>query len=131
MAASELRRELLAGVDFRVYQSAGEVVGVMGVQDVKDVTLIRHAYVIQERQRQRIGSLLLGELRERASRPVLVGTWADASWAIRFYEKNGFTLVSPAAKDRLLASYWTVPRRQAEVSVVLADGAALKALSID
>ena len=93
----------------------------MGVQQVQDVTLIRHAYVRTSGQRQGIGGHLLSCLRELAKEPVLIGTWADAAWAIRFYEKHGFRLVSQREKDRLLNKYWTVPERQIETSVVLAD----------
>ncbi|MBW2050571.1 MAG: GNAT family N-acetyltransferase, partial [Deltaproteobacteria bacterium] len=83
--------------------------------------LIRHAYVRTDRQNQGIGSRLLSELRRKTNRPILIGTWADASWAIRFYEKHGFRLVSPVEKERLLRKYWSVPDRQIETSVVLAD----------
>jgi GNAT superfamily N-acetyltransferase len=93
----------------------------MGIQAVQDVTLIRHAYVRTTNQKRGIGALLLSHLRELASTPVLIGTWADAVWAIRFYERHGFQLVDPQEKDQLLERYWTVPERQIETSVVLAD----------
>jgi N-acetylglutamate synthase-like GNAT family acetyltransferase len=93
----------------------------MGIQEVQDVTLIRHAYVRASSQKSGIGARLLSHLREMADTPILIGTWADAVWAIRFYEKHGFRMVDPQEKDRLLNQYWTVPQRQIEKSVVLAD----------
>jgi len=93
----------------------------MGLQQVRDVTLIRHAYVRTSSQKRGIGALLLSHLRELAKGPVLIGTWADAVWAIRFYEKHGFQMVSPREKNQLLRKYWTIPDRQIETSVVLAD----------
>jgi GNAT superfamily N-acetyltransferase len=121
MSADELRYELAAGVFFSGYDDGGELAGVMGVQNVKDVTLIRHAYVRTDWQGRGIGSALLRHLDALTELPVLLGTWADASWAIRFYEKHGFRRVSPLEKNRLLATYWTIPERQIETSVVLAD----------
>ena len=97
------------------------LIGVMGIQPVKDVTLIRHAYVRTSSQKRGLGGHLLSHLRELASGPVLIGTWADAVWAIRFYEKYGFQLVGPQEKDRLLKKYWSIPKRQIETSVVLVD----------
>src|SRR2546429_8513559 len=91
----------------------------MGLQEIRDVTLIRHAYVRARRQRGGIGGELLTALAQRARSPLLVGTWAAAHWAIRFYEKHGFRLVAAAGKDRLLDAYWTIPARQRDVSVVL------------
>jgi len=93
----------------------------MGLQPVQDVTLIRHAYVRSSSQKRGLGARLLSHLRELASGPVLIGTWADAVWAIHFYERYGFQLVGPQEKDRLLRKYWTIPERQIETSVVLAD----------
>jgi GNAT superfamily N-acetyltransferase len=95
--------------------------GVMGLQRVRDVTLVRHAYVLTANQRRGVGASLLSRLRDLTKAPMLIGTWADAAWAIKFYEKNGFELVGPALKDRLLQQYWTVSQRQADASVVLAD----------
>jgi N-acetylglutamate synthase-like GNAT family acetyltransferase len=120
MPHKELREEIGAGVVFWGYEEDGELAGVMGIQHVRDVTLIRHAYVRSASQRRGIGVALLESLRAQADRPVLIGTWADASWAISFYEKHGFRLVSPEEKDRLLRTYWTVSERQIETSVVLA-----------
>ncbi|MFZ5649914.1 MAG: GNAT family N-acetyltransferase [Bacillota bacterium] len=116
------KHEIDEGVVFWGYEERGELVGVMGVQDVLDVTLVRHAYVRTEKRNSGIGGKLLSFLYSGISRPVLIGTWADAVWAISFYEKHGFKLVSPEEKNRLLKKYWSVPERQIETSVVLADG---------
>jgi len=95
----------------------GQLLGVMGIQDVKDVTLIRHAYVRTVKRNQGIGGELLSHLRKQTTRPVLIGTWAAAAWAIGFYEKHGFRLVSPEEKNRLLKTYWSIPDRQIDTSV--------------
>lgn len=121
MPREELRHEIDDGVVFWGYEEAGVLVGIMGIQPVCDVTLIRHAYVRMARRNQGIGSKLLAALREKTLHPVLVGTWAAARWAVRFYEKHGFRLVTPEEKDRLLRKYWLIPERQVETSVVLAD----------
>lgn len=121
MPKDELRYEMDEGVMFWGYEEDGELVGVMGVQHVQDVTLIRHAYVRPAKQNQGIGGKLLSVLRQQTTRPILIGTWADAVWAIRFYQKHGFRLVSPEEKERLLKRYWSIPERQVETSVVLAD----------
>jgi GNAT superfamily N-acetyltransferase len=121
MSREQLRHEIYEGVVFWGYQDAGSLLGVMGIQAVQDVTLIRHAYVRTTNQKRGIGALLLSHLRELAGTPILIGTWADAVWAIRFYERHGFQLVGPQEKDQLLKRYWTVPERQIETSVVLAD----------
>ncbi len=121
MSKDELRHEIDEGVVFWGYEEDGELAGVMGVQHVQDVTLIRHAYVRTVKQNQGVGGRLLSRLRKQTTRPILVGTWADAIWATRFYEKHGFRLVSPQEKDRLLRKYWSIPERQIETSVVLAD----------
>jgi GNAT superfamily N-acetyltransferase len=120
MSRVELVSEIAAGVAFSVWDKSGEIAGVMGIQPVFDVTLIRHAYVRPSRQGQGIGTALLNALRRQALTPLLVGTWANATWAIRFYERNGFTLVSNSERDDLLRRYWTVSQRQRDVSVVLA-----------
>ena len=120
MDAGELDRELTAGVAFWGYEQDGELVGVMGVQRVRDVELIRHAYVRPEAQGQGVGGALLEHLRGGASLPMLVGTWAAAEWAIRFYQRHGFELVSPERTAELLRAYWTIPDEQIETSVVLA-----------
>jgi GNAT superfamily N-acetyltransferase len=121
MPRDELRHEIEAGVVFWGYEEEADLVGVMGLQDVRDVTLIRHAYVRTARQRQGVGGALLSFLREQTERPVLLGTWADAFWAVRFYETHGFRRVTPEEKNRLLRTYWSIPERQIETSVVLAD----------
>jgi N-acetylglutamate synthase-like GNAT family acetyltransferase len=121
MPEDELRHELGAGVAFWGWEQAGALVGVMGLQEVADVALIRHAYVATAARRTGIGGRLLAFLLERTSRPVLVGTWAAATWAVRFYEKHGFRVVSPVEKERLLRKYWNIPDRQIETSVVLAE----------
>ena len=121
MDRDELRHEIDTGVEFWGYEEDGKLVGVMGIQDVLDVTLIRHAYVRTTRQKRGVGGKLLSHLRTMTSRPILIGTWADASWAIRFYEKHGFRVVTPEEKDRLLRNYWSIPDRQIETSVVLAE----------
>lgn len=121
MSQDELQHEIDDGVIFWGYEDAGELIGVMGIQTVQDVTLIRHAYVCPSEQHAGIGGKLLTELRQKATSPLLIGTWADASWAIRFYEKHGFRLVTPEEKNRLLKKYWTIPERQVETSVVLAE----------
>jgi GNAT superfamily N-acetyltransferase len=121
MSPVELRHEIDAGVVFWGYEENGELAGVVGIQGMQDVTLIRHAYVCTARRNQGIGSKLLSFLRGQTTRPVLVGTWAAATWAIRFYEKHGFRLVTRAEKDRLLKKYWSIPERQIATSVVLGD----------
>jgi GNAT superfamily N-acetyltransferase len=121
MSSKELQYEIEEGVVFWGYEETGTLAGVMGLQQVRDVTLIRHAYVRTSSQKRGIGTHLLSHLRELAKGPVLIGTWADAAWAIRFYEKYGFRLVGAQEKDRLLRQYWTVPERQIETSVVLAN----------
>ncbi len=121
MSGEELRHEMDEGVMFWGYEEDGNLVGVMGTQEVEDVTLIRHAYVRTRRRNQGIGGKLLAHLRRRATSPILVGTWADASWAIRFYEKHNFQKVRPEEKDSLLRKYWSIPDRQIEISVVLAE----------
>jgi N-acetylglutamate synthase-like GNAT family acetyltransferase len=93
----------------------------MGIQEVQDVTLIRHAYVRRDQQKKGIGARLLSHLRELTNKPVLIGTWADAIWAIRFYEGHGFQIVDVQEKNRLLGKYWSIPERQLETSVVLVD----------
>ncbi len=120
MPREELEAEIAAGVAFWGVEQEGRLLGVMGIQPVKDVTLIRHAYVLPSHQGQGIGGELLEHLLTLAERPVLVGTWAAATWAVRFYERHGFRLVTTEEKDRLLRAYWSIPARQVETSVVLA-----------
>jgi N-acetylglutamate synthase-like GNAT family acetyltransferase len=121
MSKEKLQHEIDAGVTFSGFEINGELVGVMGLQHVQDVTLIRHAYVRTANQKQGIGVHLLSHLRELTHRPVLIGTWADATWAIRFYERYGFEEVGSEEKTHLLKKYWSIPDRQIETSVVLAD----------
>ena len=121
MSKDELRHEIAEGILFHGYEENGELVGVMGVQHVQGVTLIRHSYIRTAKRNQGIGWKLLSSLCKQANRPILIGTWADAVWAIRFYEKHSFGLVSSEEKDRLLKKYWSVRERQIETSVVLAD----------
>jgi GNAT superfamily N-acetyltransferase len=119
MSEAALRRELDAGVEFWGWEDSGVLDGVMGLQQVRDATLIRHAYVRTRAQGKGIGGALLQFLADRARGPLLVGTWADAAWAIRLYQRHGFRLVGPEEKDRLLATYWSISPRQTETSVVL------------
>ena len=121
MSENELRREIEDGVQFWGVEKEGQLVAVMGIQHVLDVSLIRHAYVRTDARQKGIGAKLLGALRVQTSRPMLMGTWAAASWAVRFYEKHGFRLVTPGEKDVLLKKYWNISDRQVQTSVVLAD----------
>ncbi len=122
MSREELRHEVDTGVVFwGVEEEQGGLMGVMGIQDVKDVTLIRHSYVRTSMRGRGMGGMLLGHLRTLTDRPVLIGTWADAVWAIRFYEKYGFRCTTPDEKNRLLMTYWNIPERQVETSVVMAE----------
>jgi GNAT superfamily N-acetyltransferase len=120
MSSDELQREIAAGVRFSAFVADERLTGVMGVQSVGDVDLIRHAYVRPDSQRGGVGAALLRYLRDASARPMLVGTWAAAGWAISFYRRHGFELVSPERKTELLRRYWTIPERQIETSVVLA-----------
>jgi len=120
MPTEELKEEIESGVIFYGWKEDDALVAVMGIQQVNDVTLIRHAYVLTSRQRRGMGEKLLRNLLSMArTSEVLVGTWKAASWAIRFYEKHGFRLVSNEEKNRLLRKYWNIPERQVETSVVL------------
>jgi GNAT superfamily N-acetyltransferase len=122
MPPADLDAEIAAGVVFWGYERDGVLTGVMGIQRVRDVELIRHAYVLPEAQGDGVGRALLAHLVERADAPLLVGTWAAAEWAIRFYARNGFSQVTRERKDRLLRAYWDIPPRQVETSVVLERG---------
>ena len=121
MPRTELEKEIRDGVNFWGYELDGKLVGVMGIQHVKDVTLIRHSYVRRENQNRGIGNKLLTNLLSQTLRPVLIGTWADAAWAIQFYTRSGFSQVPRSTKEILLRKYWSIPERQVETSVVLAD----------
>jgi len=121
MPLEELLREIEADVRFWVIEQGGRIVAAMGLQRVSDVALIRHAYVLPAQQGRGHGGALLEHLRELSEEPILVGTWRAAAWAVRFYRRHGFTLLDTIEADRLLRRYWSVPPRQREASVVLAD----------
>lgn len=121
MPREELEREIAHGVAFWVAEEEGRVVGVMGMQDKGAVALVRHAYVIPTTQRSGVGTKLLRHVQDLTDKPILIGTWADAAWAIDFYRRNGFAVVPNEEKERLLRTYWAIPDRQIETSVVLAD----------
>jgi N-acetylglutamate synthase-like GNAT family acetyltransferase len=121
MPKEELEAQIEDGVQFFCYVDEGKIIGVMGIQDKQDVYLIRHAYVKTSQRNKGVGTLLLQELIKDSDKPILIGTWKAAQWAIQFYEKHGFSLVLEEEKNRLLKKYWTIPDRQVETSVVLAD----------
>ena len=121
MSLKELETEIAASVTFFAYEANGQLIGVMGIQHIADVDLIRHAYVLPGNQHRGIGSALLSHLPNLSMRRMLVGTWTAAEWAIRFYQRHGFELVSPSQKTSLLRTYWTISERQIETSVVLAN----------
>src|SRR5258708_6744619 len=122
MPSDELDKEIAEGVVFWVAEEDGRLLAVMGIQDKGEVALVRHAYVAPSVQRKGVGTSLLRHVQGLTGKPVLIGTWAAASWAIEFYRRNGFTVVANPHKDRLLRTYWSIPARQIETSVVLADG---------
>jgi N-acetylglutamate synthase-like GNAT family acetyltransferase len=122
MPAHVLEREIAAGVAFWVAEEEGRVSGLMGIQDKGDVALVRHAYVAPTTQRSGVGTSLLRHVEGLVDKPILIGTWATATWAIDFYRRNGYSLVKSDEKDRLLRRYWSIPARQIETSVVLANG---------
>lgn len=121
MPAEELASEIEHGVVFWVAEDEGRLLGAMGIQDKDEVALVRHAYVAPGAQRGGVGTNLLRHIERLADKPVLIGAWADAKWAIDFYRRNGYAVLTGADKDALLARYWSVPARQMETSVVLAD----------
>ena len=121
MSLAELKQELEDGVVFWGFVENDNVIGVMGIQDKGDVALIRHAYIRTERKHEGIGSRLLQFLESETTKTILIGTWADATWAINFYQKNGYRLVSESEKDQLLSEYWKIPERQIQTSVVLVN----------
>ncbi len=121
MSREELKNEIASGINFYGFEKDGELIGVMGIQDVLDITLIRHAYVVTKERNKGIGSKLLNFLKTETEKPVLIGTWAAAKWAIGFYRRHGYKLVSVEEKDFLLRKYWNIPDRQIETSVVLVD----------
>jgi N-acetylglutamate synthase-like GNAT family acetyltransferase len=122
MNREELQSQIDDGVQFSCYVDNDEIIGVMGIQDKLEVALIRHAYVRTKQRKKGVGTILLQELIKDEKKPILIGTWKAADWAIRFYEKHGFRLVGEKEKDRLLKKYWAIPDRQIETSVVLVDG---------
>lgn len=121
MARAALEAEIADGVEFWGAEEVGRLLGVMGIQDRGEVALVRHAYVAPEAQRKGVGRALLAHVQGLARKPLLVGTWAAAEWAIAFYRRNGFALVADERKDALLRKYWSIPERQIETSVVLAS----------
>jgi N-acetylglutamate synthase-like GNAT family acetyltransferase len=121
MSSAEFEEEQAAGVVFWVAEQDGRLSGLMGIQDKGDVALVRHAYVASTTQRTGVGTNLLRHVQGLVDKPILIGTWAAAAWAIEFYRRNGFTVVTSTEKDRLLRTYWSIPARQIETSVVLAD----------
>jgi GNAT superfamily N-acetyltransferase len=121
MSAAELERETAAGIAFQGFEEGGRLVGIMGIQPIRDVDLIRHAYVVSQYQGRGIGRALLRHFRAGSARPMLIGTWAEADWAIAFYQRNGFRLVAPERASALLRTYWTIPESQIRASLVLAD----------
>lgn len=121
MPMEELQHEIADGVDFWGYEAQDRLVGVMGIQDKGDVALIRHAYVKTAERRKGIGTALVRHIEEQTTKPILIGTWSDAAWALRFYQKNGYELLSRSETERLLRKYWNVPERQIETSVVLGN----------
>ena len=122
MPPDELEREIIGGVVFWVADQDGPLSGVIGIQDKGDVALVRHAYVTPTTQRSGVGTKLLRHVEGLVDKPILIGTWAAASWAIEFYRRNGFTIVPTDHKDHLLRKYWSIPARQIETSIVLANG---------
>ena len=121
MPKDKLLHEIKEGVRFWGYEEDGKLLGVMGLQDVDDVSLIRHAYVRTEKRNSGIGGKLISHLKTLTNKPLLIGTWAAADWAIRFYEKHGFKVISLEEKNNSLKKYWNISERQLETSVVLAE----------
>jgi len=121
MPLDELKQGIRDGIVFWGYEADGELVGVMGIQDRGEVSLIRHAYVQTVQRRKGIGEKLLKYLEGMTAKPILIGTWSAAAWAIAFYEKNGYRPLSRPETERLLRKYWSIPERQIETSVVLAN----------
>lgn len=121
MSREELKHEIEDRVCFWGFEDENALIGVMGIQDKGDVTLIRHAYVRSNKRNQGIGTGLLGFLESATEKPILIGTWADATWAVAFYKKNGYRLLPEKEKNQLLRKYWIIPERQVITSVVLTN----------
>lgn len=121
MTPNGLGRDILEGLEIWGYERGGELIGVMGIQPMADVDLIRHAYVRPTVQRKGVGAALIQHVRRLTDRRILVGTWAAAGWAVAFYQRHGFEPVRSPLAERLMRKYWSVPSRQMEVSVVLAN----------
>ena len=126
MTKEKLKSEIMKGIEFWCYEENGTILGVMGIQQIQDITLIRHAYIRPQNRRQGIGSLLLEFLKLKIEKPIFIGTWSAANWAIAFYQKHEFFLVKEDIKTKLLKKYWNISERQNETSVVLADKKALQ-----
>jgi len=132
MSKQELKLQIEEGVQFSCFvDEDNEIAGVMGIQNLADVDLIRHAYVRTKKRNRGVGSILINDLVTHSTKPILVGTWKAASWAISFYERHGFRLVSEEEKNYLLKKYWNIPNRQVETSIVLADSKYRAQLSAD
>ena len=123
MSIVEIEKEIADGVEFWGAEEGGALVGVMGSQDKGEVTLMRHAYVITARRNCGIGTTLLRHLESLTNKPILIGTWIDATWAIRFYESNGYIILSRQETEQLLRQFWRIPERQVATSIVLANTA--------
>ncbi len=121
MPMDDLVKDIGRGIVFWIAEEEGRLSGVMGIQDRGAVALVRHAYVAPTAQRKGVGTKLLRHVQSLVDKPILIGTWADASWAIEFYRRNGFSILPDSDKERLLRTYWSIPDRQIETSVVLAD----------
>ncbi|MFC6860543.1 GNAT family N-acetyltransferase [Zunongwangia atlantica] len=121
MTEEELQEQIIEGVEFWNFEENNKILGVMGIQFKNDVTLIRHAYVRTSERQKGIGGKLLRHLIQMSKTPILIGTWASASWAISFYTKNGFKVLPETEKNKLLKNYWNIPERQVETSIVLAS----------
>jgi N-acetylglutamate synthase-like GNAT family acetyltransferase len=130
MSSDQLEMEIADGVSFWVAENEGRVSGLMGIQDKGDVALVRHAYVAPTTQRSGVGTSLLRNVEALVDKPILIGTWATATWAIEFYRRNGYSLVGSEEKDRLLRTYWSIPARQVETSVVLAKSRGHRPLGV-
>ncbi len=122
MPPEALKSEIEDGVEFWGFEDQGRLLGVMGIQDKGEVHLIRHAYVKTDQRRKGLGTQLLKFIESKTRKPILIGTWADAVWAVDFYCRNGYRLTSTEEKTMLLHRFWNIPERQVETSVVLANG---------